>query len=175
MRALTSALVVSMMLPLIVACGNSDATPQPAAPTGPYGAAPPGYPPAQAAPTSYPPGYVAAPQYPAPTAAPYAQPAPAPVSPYPAAPVATYAPPSRPPRRSRQLRLRPRRRRWRRLDFWHCLARATRFAGCTTATPSTASARFRASPGWIASRTTASWECVCRAVARSAGGVRIGA
>jgi hypothetical protein len=96
MRVLTSVLVVAILSPVIVACGNSDATPQPTAPTAAYGVAPPGYPPAQGTPTSYPPGYVPAPQYPAPTAAPYPQPAPAPapVAPYPAAPVQTYTPPA---------------------------------------------------------------------------------
>jgi hypothetical protein len=98
MRALASALAlatIAMMLPFLVACGNSDATPQPAAPTAAYGAPPPGYPPAPGAPTSYPPGYVPAPQYPAPTAAPYPQPSPAPVATYPApAPAPTYAPPA---------------------------------------------------------------------------------
>jgi hypothetical protein len=95
MDRLPGPVVAFLLLSLVVvACGNSDATPQPTAPAAAYGAAPPGYPPPQGAPTYYPPGYVAAPQYPAPTAAPYAQPAPAPVAPYPAAPVATYAPPA---------------------------------------------------------------------------------
>ncbi|MGA2447840.1 MAG: hypothetical protein ABTD50_04105 [Polyangiaceae bacterium] len=93
MDRLAVAVVASLLSIVAVACGNSDATPQPAAPTAAYAAAPPGYPPPQGAPTSYPPGYVTAPQYPAPAAAPYAQPAPAPVAPYPTAPVATYVPP----------------------------------------------------------------------------------
>jgi hypothetical protein len=102
MRVLMGAFVVSIPLVLVVACGNSDTTPQPTAPTAAYGTNPPGYPPpAQGQPppgypaANYPPGYAtAAPQYPAPSPAPYPAPSPAPVPTYTAAPVATYAPPT---------------------------------------------------------------------------------
>jgi hypothetical protein len=98
MRALATAFAVTISFPPVVACGNSDATPQPTAPTAGYGAYPPGYPaqgqpppPQGYPPASYPPGYgPAAPQYTAAAPAPYAPPPPpAPVAPYPAAPAAT--------------------------------------------------------------------------------------
>jgi hypothetical protein len=102
MRAPRVAFAVMTSLLPIAACGNSDATPQPTAPTAV--AYPPGYPPpAQGqppppgyAPASAPPGYpTAAPQYaPAPYPPPAATYPAAPVATYTAAPVATYAPPA---------------------------------------------------------------------------------
>jgi hypothetical protein len=104
MRALVAAFAVSISFLVAVACGNSDATPQPTAPTAGYGTFPPGYPPTAPGqpqpppgypPASSPPGYpTVAPQYPAPAPAPYPQPSPAPATNYTAAPVATYAPPT---------------------------------------------------------------------------------
>jgi hypothetical protein len=101
MRALVAAFAVTIAFLLVVACGNSDATPPPTAPTAGYGAYPPGYPaPAQGQPqappgyppASYPAGYApAAPQYPAPAPAPYPPTPPAPAAPYPAAPATTAA------------------------------------------------------------------------------------
>jgi hypothetical protein len=72
----------------------------------------------------------------------------------------------------RRLRRPPHRQPWRPQGCWRCLARATRHVDFIAATPSTASARFRARPGLTASRTIASWACVCRVVARRALGPR---
>jgi hypothetical protein len=80
---------------VVVACGNSDTTPQPTAPTATYAGYPQGYPPPGYPPPGQPPGYATAPPpgYP-PQPSPYPpQPQPSPY-PQPAPTVAPTAPPS---------------------------------------------------------------------------------